>query len=294
MRVHQLSELGGVEVTGVDLRQASSQQDRALRALFDEHGLVVFRDQTLTKHQLIAAADPFGGVLLNRPAEASDPEAPGLAILSSRGANGDVIPKDPDKPVGQVDWHTDDGYVVAPNRGKILYAVQVPEEGGLTGFIDGHRTYDALPADLKARIESLHVVQSWNKLREQFGDDRQYRLRGDEVLVADRFEDMSYGLVHAHPISGRLVLNLPRLWAAAIEELPGSKGQELMERLLAHITQPRFQYWHHYLPGDALIWDNWRFLHAASGTPGRFVRTMWSVTIRGGPLLGRVAVKSAA
>ena len=57
--------------------------------------------------------------------------------------------------------------------------------------------------------------------------------------------------------------------------------------LKAHVLQPQFQYWHDYRVGDAVLWDNWRSLHAASGTPGKYVRTLWSIVIDAGPEIGR-------
>jgi taurine dioxygenase len=35
--------------------------------------------------------------------------------------------------------------------------------------------------------------------------------------------------------------------------------------LLAHATQPRFEYRHKWLPGDVVIWDNRCLLHKANG-----------------------------
>jgi taurine dioxygenase len=288
MRVDRLSELGGVAVEGVDLAaKRSPDEDRALKSLFDENGLVVFRNQKLTKQQLIEAGGPFGGAMLNIPVAAADPDVVGISVLSNRGAVGDIVPEDPDKLYGAAGWHTDQGYVRAPNRGKMLYGVEVPEEGGMTGFIDGQATYDALPNDLRLRVEGLHVVQSWNRLQPEKSDERKYRQDGEKELVSGRFADVLYPIVYAHPMTGVKVLNFPPMWAASIAEIPGPEGEALSQALVEHITQPKFQYWHRYRPGDAVLWDNWRFLHAASGTPGRYARTVWCMTLQSGPEFGR-------
>jgi taurine dioxygenase len=287
MEVRRLSDLGGVEVVGVDLTASpTTEQDRALMALFDEHGLVVFRDQKLTKRQLIDATAPFGGAMVNTPVAAADPEAIGISVLSNRGADGNMVPEDPDKLYGAAGWHTDQGYVATPNRGKILYGVQVPEEGGMTGFIDGEATYTALPDDLRSCVENLHVVQSWDHMRPEASDERKYRRDGERQLTRGRFADVLYPIIYPHPITGRKVLNFPPMWAARIAEISGSDAETLARRLVEHITQPKFQYWHSYRVGDAMLWDNWRFLHAASGTLGRYVRTVWSVALRSGPKIG--------
>lgn len=286
MQVSQLSEAGGVEVEGVDLARPSSQQNAAVKELYDKHGLVVFRNQKLTKQQLVNSGAAFGGTMIDPPATVRDPEVAGIVVISTRGTTGNVIPKDPDALVGDLEWHTDQGYVPAPNRGKILYAVQVPEEGGKTGFIDNQITYEALSDHLKAQVEGLHVIQSWDRAEAYLNRNKDYRIGGDKEMVVGRFQDMIYPLVYAHPITGRKVLNVIPLYDAGILEMPGPDGDRLLEMLKAHVLEPRFQYWHQYRVGDAVLWDNWRSLHAASGTPGRYVRTLWSIVIDKGPELG--------
>lgn len=292
MHVHKLSEVCGVQVRDVDLAHRSLQLDQELKRLFDEHGLIVFRNQTLTKQQLVDAGAPFGGTMAEIPAASNVPEAPGLGVYSTRGPNGDTMPEDPDKLIEDIDWHTDQAYTTTPNRGKILYALQVPEEGGLTGFIDGYATYDALSTEMKKRIDSLHVIQSWDRLQDYRARPQNYRLDGEKQL-ARKFPAVAHPLAHAHPISGKRVLNVSPLWSAGIAELPGAEGAALLEELITHIRQPQYHYWHRYDVGDALIWDNWRFSHAASGTPGRYVRTLWKIVIKGGPEFGYLLPEAA-
>jgi alpha-ketoglutarate-dependent taurine dioxygenase len=288
VEVRALSELGGVEVKGIDLSRAQTpKESRALATLYDEHGLVVFRDQHLTKQQLVQAAWPFGGPMIDVPGAARHDEAPGISIVSTRGADGTVMPEDPDAIVGELEWHTDQGFVTVPSRGKILYAVEVPPEGGETGFIDGQVTYAALPDETKARIQGLHVIQSWTRAESYMARNRAYRIDGERAMAANKFPPVAYPIVMPHPITGRIALNLPPIWADGIVELPGEEGDALVAELIAHIKQPRFQYWHRYRPGDAVIWDNWRMLHAASGTPGRHARTLWGIMVKGGPVVGR-------
>jgi taurine dioxygenase len=286
MNVTPLSPLGGVAVKGVDLsRPQSLLESRALSDLYDEQGLVVFHGQTLSKRELIAAALPFGGAMIEVSATAPDPEVPGILVVSTRGATGDVVPDDPVALVGDLEWHTDQGHVPNPSRGKILYAVQVPAEGGLTGFIDGHATYSALTEDMKRQLENLHVIQSWNRAETYLARNRAYRVGGDTVLH-NQYKDVAYPMIVAHPVTKRKVLNVPPLWSAGVVELPGTEGIALIEELVAHVKQQKFQYWHRYQPGDALIWDNWRFVHAAGGTPGRYARTLWGVMLAPTHMIG--------
>ncbi len=286
MRYEPLSERGGIAVDDFDLSTAGEGARSELAILYDRYGLIVFRDQRLDKRELLAAADLFGGTA--RPAvDDCEHSYAGLTIISTRGDTGDVLPEDPDALVGDIGWHTDQGYITAPNRGKLLYAVEVPEEGGRTGFIDGEQTYAALPDKLREVVEGLHVVQSWAHAQATIARNRRYRREGGRQLADGRFADVAYPLVVRHPRTGRPALNAPPLWASAILERPGPDGDALLSEIITHIEQPDFAYWHSYRPGDVVLWDNWRFAHAASGTLGRYRRTLWSVIVRGGPTLGR-------
>ena len=295
MQISKLSAIGGISVEGIDLAAPRSvQEDHKLRQLLDEHGLVVFRNQKLTKQQLIAAGDPFGGTVLKREGAAMDDDAPGVITISTRGHNGKIMPENPDNIIGNSDWHTDDGFVTNPCRGKILYAVAVPEEGGMTGFIDGAMAYSTMPESLRARVEGRHVIQDWDKCQAYMGNNRAYANKAAEMVKTNRFNKMAYALVHTHPVTGVKVLNCPPLWATGVEELPGKEGENLVDEVCAHLLQEKFQYWHKYNVGDAVLWDNWRFLHAAGGTIGRYVRTIWSITLNNGPALAREITRDAA
>ena len=294
MIVRPLSLLGGVEVAGVDLsRPRPPGVDSELKRLYDHEGIVVFREQKLTKQQLLDATWPFGGPMIDVPAIVPDPEVPGITVIGTRGPDGTVKPEDPEALIGDLEWHTDQGYVPVPNRGKYLYAVEVPEEGGMTGFIDGQTTYNALSEEMKQRIEGLHVTQSWDNAEAYLARNRAYRIEGEKAMASGIFPEVVWPLVCIHPITGEKILNCPPLYVGEIVEMPGKQGKALIEELVAHILRREFQYWHSYRLGDALIWDNWRYLHAASGTKGRYVRTLWSIVIQGGPKFGEYLAKAA-
>jgi taurine dioxygenase len=294
MKVDKLSEVAGLRISEIDLGgQVDEATAAELMRLYNEHGLLVFTAQQLSKRQLVQAGRFFGGTEMRPPADAGDTEEPGMSVISTRGYDGSLTPDENEKIVGDIGWHTDQTYTVNPNRGKLLYAVDVPKEGGMTGFLDGELAYDALPASLQARIEGLTVNLSWDHAQATIARNRAYRSDGENELAAGRFGDIGFPVAMPHPITGRKSLYIPPLWAAGIVEMPGAEGRALLDELTAHATQPQFIYWHPYLQGDVAIWDNWRFLHAAGGTPRRYVRTLWSVVVQGGPIMGRELAKAA-
>jgi taurine dioxygenase len=283
-----LSPAGGVIIESVELSAPLGPPVAAeLRTLLDQEGLLLLKGQSLTKQQLVEVTHIFGEPEIHPLVNAIDRDNPEILIISTHGRDGDVIPHDPDELVGCIDWHTDLAYTPAPNRGGLLYGVILPAKGGMTGFIDRQRTYEAIPESLKPRLEGLHVVQSWRYAQEGIAKNPSFRTdEGAKMLELDRFPDLAQPLVYSHPVTGQKVLNVPPMWSSAIVELPGADGRKLLDELIAHSLQDQFIYWHRYDPGDLVIWDNWRMMHAASGTPGAYERLMYRTTIAGGPAFG--------
>jgi taurine dioxygenase len=282
-----ISQTLGVVVSGVDIRAPVSEAERAeIVRLFNTHGLLVFRDTPLDKTQLIAATRIFGEPQVHPLNNILDTDFPAVTVLSTHGTRGDVQP-DPDELVGRIDWHTDQAYVTVPNRGGVMIAAEIPPEDGATGFIDMHSLYDALDEATKTRIEGLSIVQSWRHAQETIRRNPGFRTdEGAKVLEEDRFPDLVYPLVQEHPVNGVKVLFVPPLWSSEILGVDAQEGRDLLEHLLQHVRNPQFAYWHSYLPGDVVVWDNWRMMHAASGTKGRYRRTMHRTVIAGGPEIG--------
>ena len=50
-------------------------------------------------------------------------------------------------------WHFDHCYNDELNRAGVLRAIEVPPEGGLTGFVDGIALYDAISPEVRDQIE---------------------------------------------------------------------------------------------------------------------------------------------
>jgi len=288
METRPLSPAGGVEVVGFDLASAASTELRAqLVKLFNAHGLLFFGGQNMTKQALVDASRIFGEPEVHLLGLNNDREIPEIAVVSTHGRDGDIEPESEEELIGLIEWHTDKAYTTTPNRATMMWAVEVPPEGGLTGFVDRQKVYEAMPVAMKHRIEGLHVVQSWRKAQQEIAKNPNYRTdEGAKMLALDRFPDLSYELVNKHPITGHRILHAPPMWSSAIVELPREEGQALLEEIFAFSLQPRFVHWQNYRPGDVVIWDNWRFMHAASGTKGRYSRRMYRTVLKGGPVFG--------
>ncbi len=187
-------------------------------------------------------------------------------------------------------WHTDQSYRRPPPDISLFFAVNpVARERGQTLFANGALAYDALPADLKARVEDLQGLHA------QPGSGRG---RGDAEAgktpraFAAHERSQPQPVVRIHPVTGRKALYLCERgqmdWFdgpfVGMERGPQGDGARLLDELMAHYTRPEFIYIHEWTQGDVLVWDNRCLIHTATWYDAeKEQRMMWRTTVRGNP-----------
>ncbi len=72
-----------------------------------------------------------------------------------------------------------------------------------------------------------------------------------------------------------------------IEGLENDEGDALLHSVMDYLVDESFAYFHQWRQGDMVLWDNWRMLHAANGSPHDQERWMKRTTILGDYGLGR-------
>ena len=168
--IHRLSPALGAEVLGIDLAQPlDAATVTRVRDAFQEHHLLCFRDQRLTDDELMAFSRQFGPLEgFPRKTRRGEIEVYNVANVSPEGAH---LPAQDPRVIFQRNnarWHTDSSYRFVPSLASILYGIEVlPEgaEGGETGFSNTLLAYDALPDDMKHRLEPLHMVHNYEGIR---------------------------------------------------------------------------------------------------------------------------------
>jgi alpha-ketoglutarate-dependent 2,4-dichlorophenoxyacetate dioxygenase len=251
------------EVSPVDLRQVHDQETLAqLRAGMDTYAVLVIRDQSLTDDEHLAFAQRFDGQLHTKTGISAlrknrlGNEA--LGDISNLDENGEILQSDDRRRMyglGNRLWHTDASFQDPPGRYSLLSAKIIPPVGAETEFADMRAAYDALPSDMKAQLEGLHVHHSIAHSRQTLG----FEFSQDE-------QDILRGAVHP------LIRTLPRsqrksLYVAShashIIDWPVPEGRLLLRELIEHATQPQFVYRHVWHDGDLVIWDNRATMHRA-------------------------------
>jgi taurine dioxygenase len=267
----------GAEIVGLDLAHPLDDETFAAvrRAFLDSEGVLVLRDQKITPDQHIAFSRRFGPLMIHVLRQFLLEGHPEILLVSNVIENG--------KPVGLGDagryWHSDLSYAAEPSLGSLLHARELPAQGGDTSFANLYAAYDALPAEIKRRIDGLRAVHSYRKSYD--------RLQGSSwrppLTAAQREEvqEVTHPVVRTHPETGRKALFVNEGFTSHILDLPEAESDRLLKFLFVHSTDPRFIYRHHWQEHDLVFWDNRCAVHLAHGCPPELRRHMHRTTVKG-------------
>jgi taurine dioxygenase len=144
-----------------------------------------------------------------------------------------------------------------PATGAMLYALELPPEGGATSWVDLCAAYTGLPDRLKRAVEGRRAIFNYAK-----------RLAGyqsvDRVISEEakrKTPPILHPLVHTHPITGRKALYLDSTTTVGVDGIDETSGSALLQEVYEFVTQSEFVYRHHWQVGDALLWDNGFTMH---------------------------------
>jgi taurine dioxygenase len=261
-----------VAVTGIDLNGADAATHAALLDALHENLVLCVRDQTLAPVPFRDAMARFG-TPVRRLQLAATPDCAEVNIISSE--DRDEL-GDGKKLVNGASWHTDDSFMREPCSLTMLYGVVVPSRGGDTQFTNMYEAYDALPAGTKARIADLQVIHKYQSSRQT---NRVSRQPAAEMAA---MPEATHPLVRTHPATGRKALYLNANRMEQIVGLERAESDALLDTLIAHAIEPRFQYRHVWRQGDVVIWDNRCTMHKANADyPDGERRLMHRVVVAG-------------
>lgn len=272
--IRPLSSALGAEIRGLDLsKPLDSATLAAIKDAWHEHIVLLFRGQNMDEHQQTDFASNFGDVgTRSRPAdrrpEGADYNA-SIMLVSNVKKDGEYIGSLPD---GEMWFHHDMCYDIAPHKGTFLYAMELPSTGGNTLFANMYAAYDALSDDMKERVRGKTALQIYDfATRETVdisGDIAQYKHCVQPVTVT-------------HPVTGRRALYVNPLITARIEDMPEDESREMLDELFAFADNRDLAYEHEWQVGDLMMWDNWCSCHARTDFPASERRMLRRCTVKG-------------
>jgi taurine dioxygenase len=226
-----------------------------LRELWAHHPVLVFRRQALSEQELAGFSALFGPLERVVRTEWASPVVPEVGLISNLkdgqarpiGGLGD----------GEIQWHSDQSYMMKPATGAVLYALELPPEGGPTSWVDLCAAYAGLSDRLKRMVEGRRAVFSYVK--------RLAGYQGVDRAISEEAKRKTppvlHPLVHTHPVTGRKALYLDSTTTIGIDGMDDTSGSALLDEVYAFATRPEFVYRHHWRVGDVVMWDNGFTMH---------------------------------
>ncbi len=264
----------GVEVRGLDLMEVSADTlFPEIRALFEEHSALLFRDQDLTPEKHLELAGLFGPIEdreadVRKPGEAFKiPEVSN--VLDDGTTSGEMDLKTLNLKANFL-WHSDSTFLPVPSLVNILIGRVVTTEGGATELASTRAAWAEMPAELKARIEGRGIWHRYSHSRKKISEEL------SKLPMYNKWPDQHWKSVWPNPVNGREALYIAS-HAFAVDGYDSEESEALLAELTEFCTQPRFVYSHKWAVGDVMLWDQRAVMHRGTPWPYEQPRKLSSI-----------------
>jgi alpha-ketoglutarate-dependent taurine dioxygenase len=250
----------GVEVTGIDVsRRLDDEEIRFLRGVFDQHGLVLFRDvdpdvcdrpRQAYLCELLRVADH---VPTEKEAQALSDQQPGFWISNKmEGAAG---------PFGSLMFHADSMWSPHPFDILSLIAIDVQPPVVPTLFASATAAWAKLPQKLKDQVRDAVAL---NVSGPEYLPKRRVAAYEGRLSQAGRghMPSFEWPVVRHHPRTGQELLYICQANTHSVRGLDAEASEDLIEELFAVLYGPDNVFSYEWRNGDLIVWDNWSLHHA--------------------------------
>lgn len=264
----------GVEVRGVSILDVATDAKayKAVRAVFEEHSLLVFRDQPIADDIQVAYSRAFG------PLELTKVSSLGQNTFYSRltnTVNGKIVPPDHRQVLvakANALWHTDSSFKKTPALASVLTARVLPGGDGDTEFTSTRMAWERLPADLQDKLKDAVATHSYANSRDQIHPDLATEMERRAL------PPVRWRMNWRNPSNGKRALYIAS-HAYAIEGMDDRHARQLLAELMDETTRRDYVYAHKWRQGDVVMWDNRAMLHRGRPWDYNKERSMVRTTI---------------
>lgn len=255
-----LSGTVGAQVVDIDISQPlSAETVGELRAAFEQFHLLLFRGFDLSPEQQARFARYFGATSqreLNKRAVENDANQ----YVSNVRADG-IFGK------GELDFHIDQLFLEQPLKALILYAVEIPEHGGGTKFLNTQAVYEAMPEELQKRLHGLRCLHAR-------AYDKQTSRDWNVVDAETESPSWVHPLLWPDPRNGKPAIWVNKLTTIGIEDMESDESAELIAEVRSYFYDDGLAYSHGWQTGDLILWDNLVLQHARLPFDPQATRTL--------------------
>ncbi len=248
VKTQTLAPALGVEISGINLdAPISLDHIEALRTLYHRYHLLLIKAPSLTGDAQARFADIFGVTSL-RERNKKKVESNDNQFVSNVRADG-IFGK------GELDYHIDQLFLEEPLKALILYAVEMPEHGGDTIFVNAEAAYESMPEGLKRRIDGLRCLHA-----------RAYDTKTtDDWNVVESSKDSPswiHPMVHTDLNTGKRALWVNKITTLGVDGMAPEESDALINEVRDYLYDPALAYCHSWTPGDLILWNNLVLQHA--------------------------------
>jgi taurine dioxygenase len=270
LTIRPLQPTIGAEISGVDLRNPLSDADRdQIKAAILEYKVVFFRDQFIDQDQHADFARRFGP-LYTHPStkKANAATAPAIHNIAALDEKRYAQYFARQQAEGWDPYHSDTSWRLVPTWGAVLRAVNLPDVGGDTIWVDAGLAYDRLPEDVKQRLAGLHVTHDYRDALVGAGHD---------------YPIVAHPVVRTHRETGKKVLFVNFTEHPWIVGLDRDESREMLSIVHDQYRKPELQVRFSWRPGSIAFWDNRAAVHYAVRNYGDFPRLLERILIADDP-----------
>jgi len=261
----------------MDLADISNAEFEQITGAWHQYSALLFRGQRLSDDDLLSFSRRFGELdppPIQEHGRLSPPGYPEIYVVSN-------VVDEKGQPLGALGageavWHTDMSYLELPPDASMLYALEVPLEGGNTSICGMQAAWASLPDNLKGRVRDCRIKHDGTY------NSGGYLRQGVEATDdPHKAPGAWHPAVCRHPASGAPMLYLGRRRNSYIEGLSPAQSETLLDALWAHIDRPELRYVHKWRVGDLLLWDNRSTMHRREPFDAKARRIMHRTQIKG-------------
>ena len=273
IKVKPYTEALGAEILNINLgRKLSNKNISLIKDALNKYHVLFFREQDISSKQFISFGKNFGSLEIHPliPTLPGHPE-----IIEMKSLETGPAPMARNSEV----WHSDMSYTKVPPYAGILKAMDIPESGGNTMFLNAALAYEALSGSMKKFLSKLKAVHSIVKTmnNDELLDSNSLKRF---IMMNEKLPPIEHPIIRTHPETGKKLIFVNEIFTSHITGLNSNESDAILQFLYRHIHNPNFQCRFIWQQNSIAFWDNQITQHYAVADYSS-LRTMHRLTVDG-------------
>ena len=273
IKVKPYTEALGAEILNINLGRKLSEKNFSLvKDALNKYHVLFFREQDISSKQFINFGKNFGSLEIHPLI----PTLPGhQEIIEMKSLETGPAPMARNSEV----WHSDMSYTKVPPYAGILKAMDIPESGGNTMFLNAALAYEALSGSMKKFLSKLKAVHSIVKTmnNDELLDSNSLKRF---IMMNEKLPPIEHPIIRTHPETGKKLIFVNEIFTSHITGLNSNESDAILQFLYRHIHNPNFQCRFIWQQNSIAFWDNQITQHYAVADYSS-LRTMHRLTVDG-------------